>query len=250
MEKAMGHLASARPALLGLAPAILSFKVSLEFWERQFQEALETVAEALTLEPVGSLRARLLVKRANVLVTLRRPAEAMENLVQALPAIDRQKDPRLWLCAVEHQLLILTEQRRLEEAEELLPEARRLVIEDATPIDALRLRWVETRLAVGRRELARAEALYQEVRDGFLNHRLAFSAAVVTLELCRLLLEQGRLEEVKTEAASTLQEFHRQKVAPEFISALVLVEQAVLGQRLTLRVLQQARNLLDRRAGR
>jgi tetratricopeptide (TPR) repeat protein len=250
MDKAMDQLVSARPPLLGLTPAILSLRISLEFWERDFQQALETVAEALAFAPSRLLRARLLVNRAHILVILRRPDEALESLQQAIPAIDRNEDPRLWYCAAEHQLLILTELERLDEAEALLPEVRRLVAKDATDVDALQVLWVEARLALGRGAHVRAEALYEEVRDGFLNHRLAFSAAVVTLELCRLLLEQGRLEEVKTEAASTLQELHRQKVAPEFISALVLVEQAVLGQRLTLRVLQQARNLLDRRAGR
>ncbi len=250
MGKAMEHLERARPALLGLTPAILSLRVSLEYWGRDFQQALETVAEALTLKPGNSLRGRLLVKRSHILVTLRRANEALESLQQAIPAIDQKEDSRLWCCAVENQLLILTELERLDEAEALLPEVRRLVAKDATDVDTHQVRWVEARIAAGRGALSQAESLYQETRSGFLNHSRPYRAAVVTLELCRLLLEQGRLEEVKTEAASTLQEFHRQKVAPEFISALVLVEQAVLGQRLTLRVLQQARNLLERRAGR
>jgi tetratricopeptide (TPR) repeat protein len=250
MDQALDHLERARPSLLNLVPAILSLRVSLEFWERDFQQALETVAEALAFAPSSSLRARLLVNRAHILVTLRRPDEALESLQEALPAIDQKEDSRLWCCAVENQLLILTELERLDEAETLLPEVQRLVAEDATDVDAHQVQWVEARIAAGRGALSQAESLYQETRSGFLNHSRPYRAAVVTLELCRLLLEQGRLEEVKTEAASTLQELHRQKVAPEFISALVLVEQAVLGQRLTLRVLQQARNLLDRRAGR
>jgi tetratricopeptide (TPR) repeat protein len=196
--------------------------------------------------PDKTLRARLLVQRANLLVSLGKPDLALESLAKATPDIDRQAEPRFWYCAVEQQLLILTGLGRFQEAGALLPEVRHLANQDAAPVDVLRVRWVEARLAAGQGDPKRAECLYREIHEGFLRHNLAFSAAVVTLELCRLLLEQGRLEEVKTQAAGTLAEFHRQKVEPEILSALALVEQAVLAQRLTLEVLTKARSLLDR----
>ncbi len=250
MTRAQEHLERAHPPLLRLAPRILSLRVSLEYWDRHFSQALRTTIEALGLDPEPTLRGQLLVNQARILTDLRRSPEALACLQEAITLIRREEDSRLWCCAVHNQLLVLSELGRLDEAKALLRRVRSLILKEAVPLDALKVQWVEARIAMGCGDARRAESLYRQVRDGFLKHNLPYRAAVVTLELCRLLLEQGRLEEVKTEAASTLQEFHRQKVAPEFISALVLVEQAVLGQRLTLRVLQQARNLLERRAGR
>ncbi len=246
MSAARPHLEAAHPLMLGLLPTILSFQASLEFWERLFEKAMDTVTEALALEPEGLLRARLLVKRGNLLVSIGgRATEALEPLNEALPLIDRESEPRLWLAALAQQLLLLTELNRLKEAEALLPQALALIGQGASEVDALQLRWVEARIASGAGAQSRAEGLYDTARKGFLGHGLAYRGALVTLELCHLLMEQGRLEEVKTLAASTLAEFHRQKVQPEFVSALALVEQAVKGQRLSLEVLNKARGLLQ-----
>jgi len=244
MREVDHHLGEARPLLLGLLPSILSFRVSLEFSERRYKEALVTVKEGLALYPGAALRARLLVQQGNLFVSIGgRAAEALAPIQQAMLLIDREKEPRLWFAAVVQQLLLLTELGRFDEAEGLVPEARvggRGVI----PVDALRLQWAEARLAFGSSKLDHAETLYRKAREGFLNHGLAYCAALVTLEFCRLLMEQGRLDEVKVQATSTLAEFDRQKVHPEFVSALALVEQAVLGQNLTLEVLAKARTLL------
>lgn len=239
------HLEEAHPLLLGVLPSILSLRASLQFFERRFRLALETVAEALALEPQGSLHARLLIQQSNLLISIGgRAEEALEPLQQAIPLIERTKDPRLWYAAVVQQLLLLTGLGRFDEADLMIPEVLALVGRDAPPVDTLRVKWIQARVALGHAKNDRAEALFREAREGFLAHGVAYVASLVTLELCHLLMEQGRLDEVATLAASTLEEFHRQKVQPEFVSALGLVEQAVLGQRLTLEVLTRARTLL------
>jgi tetratricopeptide (TPR) repeat protein len=245
LQEANQHLEVACPPLLGLTPNILSFRASLEFCERRYQDSLDTLTEALALNPEGVLRVRLLVQQGNVFVTIGgRAVEALPPLQQAVPLIDSKKEPRLWFAVLVQQLLLLTELGHFKEAEARFPEALALLGRDAAPVDALRLHWAEARIALGSDKPERAEALYRRVHEGFLEQGLAFAAALVTLELCGLLMEQGRLEEVKVHAASTLEEFHRQKVHPEFVSALALVEQAVLGQNLTLEVLAKARTLL------
>jgi tetratricopeptide (TPR) repeat protein len=243
MHEAGHYLQEGHPLLLGLMPNILSFRASIEFWERRYEDSLATIDSALSHNPVNSVRPRLLVQRSNLLTTVfDRALEGLAALDEAVPIIDQRSEPRLWLAAVVQQLLVLTQLGRMEEAEALLPQVRGLA--GASPADRIQLRWIEARLAYGQGRQDRAEMLYHEITRGFLQHNLAFSAAVVTLELCHFLMEQGRLEEVATLAASTLEEFHRQKVHPEFVSALALVEQAVLGQNLTLEVLAKARTLL------
>jgi tetratricopeptide (TPR) repeat protein len=238
----------AHPSLLELAPEILARRASIEYWERDFSGALATVDEALAQKPDSALRGRLLINQARLLIDFQRPTNALGSLQKALALIRREDDPRLWCCAVQNRLLVLSELGRLDEAAAELQQVRVQVAADAAPIDLLQVAWVEARIAAGRGQAATAEDLYRQVHQGFLDHQLPFSAAVVTLEWCRLLLAEGRLEEVKQRAISTLAEFHRQQVEPEIISALALVEQAVLGQRLTQQVLTRARALLDRQA--
>ena len=246
MTRAQKHLERAHPPLLGLTPAVLGLRVSLEYWNRDFPHACATVAEALQFDSEPPLRGRLLINQARILIDLKRSADALESLQEAIPLIHRDDEPRLWCCAVQNRLLVLSELGRLDEAESELRKVRAVMLADSGPLDELKIRWVEARIAAGHGDSAAAEDLYRQVHGGFLTHGLPFRAAVVTLEWCRLLLAEGRLEEVKQRAMATLAEFHRQQVEPEIISALALVEQAVLGQRLTEQILVRARNLLDR----
>jgi len=244
MRRVDHHVEEAHPPLLGLVPEILSFRASLEFRELRYDKAMASVTEALAWNPREAVRARLLVQCGNIFVSEGgQAAEALKPLQEAVSLIDQVAEPRLWFAAMVQQLLLVTELGRLEEAESLLAKLGQL--EGAAPVDLIRLRWAEARLATGQSGARGAEALYSRVIQGFLQHKLALSATVATLELCHLLMEQGRLQEVKTLAASTLAEFHRQKVQPEFVSALALVEQAVKGQRLSLEVLNKARGLLQ-----
>jgi len=247
MKKAMARLEQGRPHLLGLAPAVLSLRAGLEASAKDYPRSLETFAQALAMHPPDELRARILVKISASLIALGDSMGALANIEEAIPLIDREADPRLWYCTVQHQLFILTELSRFEEAAALVPKVRNLVSEGGTPVHETRVRWIEARLALGQGEPGTAETLYHQVRQEFLDHQLAYSAAIVTLELAELLFEQGRLEEVKRHAASTLHEFRRQRVESQFISALALVEQAVIGQRLTVEILRKARALVEQR---
>jgi len=247
MAKATRQLERGRPHLLGLAPAVLSFRADLEFWEHQPQASLDTLAQALAMKPADTLRARLLVKRSSRLIAVGDSLAALESLREAVPLIDRLGEPRLWYCVIQHQLFILTEMGRFDEAGRLLPEVQGLVAAGNTPIHQTHVHWIEARMASGLGDPQTAETLYLEVRQEFLTQGLAYRAAIVTLELAELLLPQGRLEEVRRLATGTLEEFQRQGVESRFISALALVEQAVIGQRLTVEILRKARALVERR---
>lgn len=244
MERAEERLEDG--SLLGLRPAVLSFKVSLERWERKFLVALATVEEALNARPAPPLRSRLLLQESDLLRILDDSLGALQCLEEASTLVRREDDPRTFSYILQHRLLLLTELQRFEEAVDLLETVREALTRAASDADLRKLHWVEARIAVGLDELAHAHELYARIHEDFLNHELPFSAAVVTLEWCRLLLTEGRLEEVKQRATVALTEFHRQKVEPEIVSAVALVQEAVLAEKLTEEILRQARRLLDR----
>ena len=250
MELAEHHLSLAPARPLGLTAKILSLRATLESWERRYLDCLDTLEQALESNPSSELRARLLLQSANVQVTLGRPMDGLTQVEEATGLISRSDEPHLWACAEQYRFWILTELGRFEEAAEILPQIRQLAENLGTPIEKLRLRWAEARLALGQNHQRDAEIQYREVSKGFLELGLSYNAALVTLELARLLLQQGRLEEVKTHVVRTMAEFHRQQVEPELMNALALLEEAVLSQGLTLQVLKQALNLVERRVGR
>ncbi len=235
---------------LGLTAVVLSLRASLECWERRYVDSLDTLQDALALVEPSTLWARIQVQIGYLCVCVGKPLEALDHLQNALGILDPAEDSHLWLCATQNQLWVLTEIGRHHEALELLPDMQRLALEVAGSAEKLRMRWVEARLAVGQDHIKEAEALYSSIQHDFLDAGLTYSAALVTLELARLLFDQGRLEEVKAQVVSTLAEFQRQQVEPELIGALALLEEAALGQRLTLELLRQARQLIERQETR
>jgi hypothetical protein len=248
MDEAGVHFSRRGADLLGLEPRYLSLRASLEIWERSYDQALATLAAASAHPNAvqGELQASVCILRSSVRILQDQPALAVPNLEAAVSHLDPDQHPELWCYAMQQRLLLATELKNWEEAEALLPEVERRLQEIGDEFHLIRLRWSQARLAEGRDQPEAAEALYLRTREAFLRHGLSYSAALVMVELAELLLRQGRLEEVKTYAAETATEFERQGVEPELIGALTLLEQAVLGQRLTVELLARIRRQINR----
>jgi tetratricopeptide (TPR) repeat protein len=248
MDKAEQDMARVKVGFLGHVPRILSLRASLEIWERNYDKALETLETARRHEQANEegLQASLLILRSSIRILCNEPALAQPDLKQAIALLDPDQDQRLWCYATQQRLLLATELQRWDEAEALLPEVEQRLQEIGDEFHLIRLRWSQARLAQGREQFANAEALYRQTREAFLKHDLSYNAALVTVELAELLFRQGRLEEVKGYAAETAAEFERQGVKPELIGALTLLEQAVVGQRLTIELLARIRQQIHR----
>jgi tetratricopeptide (TPR) repeat protein len=248
MDEAETHHVRLGTGLLGLTPRYLTLRASLETWERRYDLALGTLAQAITHpnSASGDLYARLHLQRSSVQILRDQPTLAVPDLEAAVAHLDPDQHPELWCYAMQQRLSLATELKNWQEAEALLPEVERRLREIGDEFHLIRLRWSQARLAEGRDQPEAAEALYLRVREAFLHHGLSYNAALVTVELAALLLRQGRLEEVKTYAAETATEFERQGVEPELIGALTLLEQAVLGQRLTVELLARIRRQINR----
>lgn|GEM_PF-1303898 len=248
MDEAGVHFSRCGAGLLGLEPRYLSLRASLEFDECHYDQALSTLATAIAHPNAAQreLYSSLLIQRSSIRIWQDQPALAVPDLEAAVALLQPDQHPELWCYAMQQRLLLATELKDWEEAEALLPEVERRLREIGDEFHLIRLRWSQARLAEGRDQLEAAEALYLRVREAFLHHGLSYNAALVTVELAALLLRQGRLEEVKTYAAETATEFERQGVEPELIGALTLLEQAVLGQRLTVELLARLRRQINR----
>ena len=221
---------------LGYEPILLSLKASLRIAQRRFPESLElldrTIEARLHGEPEYRdfhLASQALVQKAYALVEMGESDRAISVLRQAEDLVDLDRDPRLLLC-IRHNLLDnLSKAGRYAEAAALLPEVRPLSETVGTDLDRVRLRWVEGRVSGGLGDQGAARRAFEEVRQVFLAEEIAYDAALVSLDLATLAIQQARTSEVRELAREMVTIFRAQDVPREALaSALVFEEAATL----------------------
>jgi len=208
-----------------LAARIDDLEASLRKAQRRLDEAgrlLDRVYRSYMKIGERHLAGRALVSRGITLGLLKRSSEAIRSLKKAIALIDATRDPQL-LAAAHHAILkTLVDSGRYAEAGKLLLESdlRRKFAGD--PLNLLRLRWVEAKILAGRGRLKDAEMVLAEVRYGFLEHKLAYVAAVAGLDQAEVVLRQGK--EVHRLACDILARFEEHAVDSEAVQALMMYE--------------------------
>jgi tetratricopeptide (TPR) repeat protein len=187
-----------------------------------------------------------LVKKAKILEESGDLDGAIESLRLAAGEIAPENEPRLLVYARHNLIWCLATAGRFEEAERLLPEVHALFAEVAKPLDLVRLRWTEGRIAVGRGRLEAAEGLFREVQEEFLRRGMGYDAALVALDLGVLYAEQGRTADLKRLAAELVPVFESREVRREALAALVLFQHACEEERLTVEMARHLAELVRR----
>lgn len=214
---------------LGLLARVLNVEGCIRKDQYKLPEALDLLARAQEFYlQLGEshLAARMLVSRGITSHDAGDPAEAVRCLEQAIPMLDRGRDPQLVAIAqqaLSHALLENGEYRR---ASELLLESGIRQAFAAQPLNLLRLRWLEGKIHAGLDRLDRAEQILQEVRKGFKERNLEYSAALVGLDLASVWLRQGKLEPVRGLAEKMIDTFRSLKIDKHAIRALLLLQKA------------------------
>lgn len=228
---------------------LLGLRATFHRDRSQFQEARELLQRAvriyLALEETH-LAGRSKIEMGNLALRQQQYGQALELSEQGLELIDADQEPRLVLVAHYNMMLSLTQEGRFEAAMALLPKIRRLTVETGTRFDLLRLRWTEGDILLGLGHEARAEAAYLEVRKGFIEQGIPYDAASVTLSLATLYLRQGRIAEIKQLTAEMVPIFQSRDVHQEAIAALLLFQQAVEMETLTLLVVEEVGEVIRR----
>ncbi len=181
------------------------------------------------------LRGKALAEKARTVGEAGDADRMIELLRGAIRLLEPDRDPRLLLVAQHNLTWALKESGRLDEALSLLQEILPLHARSAKPMDLLRLRWLEGKLAQAQGELERAEGAFREVHRGFLDRRVPYDAALAALDLAAVLYQQDRIGEMKRLAAESLPVFRALGVHREALAALALFEQAVRRERVSLR---------------
>lgn len=103
-----------------------------------------------------------------------------------------------------------------------MPKLRQLTKALKNDLDTKRLIWLEGRVAAGLGRRDQARAALEEVKRYFTVEQIAFDAALASLELAVLYLEEGRTSEVKSLAEEMFWIFDSQGVAEEALAAIRL----------------------------
>ncbi|HXU33458.1 MAG TPA: hypothetical protein VN851_23055 [Thermoanaerobaculia bacterium] len=163
--------------------------------------------------------------------------EEFETL-DAVPALDVETETVSKAYAHHNLLIALVTAGRFEEASRRLEEIRGMFLL-SSPLDRIRLRWLEARIAAGLGRLEEAESILREVREEFFDRRMGYDAALVALELAVLFIEQGRTAEIKQLAIEVLPLFESREVHREAMGALILFQRAAEQEILTVQMVRQ-----------
>ncbi len=228
------------PGLLSEA-RVLGLEACLRFNQRQSVEALKLLDQALAVDQDGETRF-LLIVRARVLEQIGDYDGAIENLRQAAPLIEGKQEPRQLLVVRFNLLRNLCHLQRFAETQMLLREVRALAERLGQDLDLLRTLWLEGWVAAGLGRRQEAIASLEQVSRDLTQRNIPFDAALASLELAALYLEEGRTTEVRQLAEELLPIFKAQEIYREALAAVTLFAQAARKETATVELV---RRLLD-----
>jgi tetratricopeptide (TPR) repeat protein len=135
---------------------------------------------------------------------------------------------------------------KYQEAEQLLPDLRELAVASGNELDLLRVLWLEGRLAAGMGRRKQAIASLEQVHGYFAGDQIAFDAALASVEIAVLYLEEGRTAEVKRLAEEMYWVFNAQEVTEEVLTGLRLFFEAARKEKATPELAQRIADFLHR----
>jgi transcriptional regulator with XRE-family HTH domain len=237
--------ADADPGLLDAA-RLLDLKASLRSYQGRLDEALALLDQALRPNVSKEARGRILIKKATNLELMGEYERAIATLREADLLMEGSLGSRpAWL--VRFTLVAnLRQLGRYEEAEALLPEVRDWAIALSNELDLVRVLWLEGEIAAGLGRSEEALPALEQVRRYFTSNRIAYDAALASLEVSVLYLEQERTSEVRGLAAEMLWIFKAQGVHQEALAALRLFCEAADKEEATAELARRVAEYLGR----
>lgn len=228
---------------------VLSLAASLRIVQRRYDEALGLLQRELAIYRLvedGHSEGRTLLQIARVQFgrgDLRQAIDTARSSVAKIDPLER----RDLLCAIHNLAHYLEAAGEILEAYELLEQHAELYRQ--FPGDALfqgRLIWLHARLLERRRELGPAESAFRQTRLHFLEHGMAYSAALVTLDLAKLLLDRHRFTEVQALAEQSADVLATGALHGYAREAFDLFRQAALAEALSVAELVRIADYLRR----
>jgi transcriptional regulator with XRE-family HTH domain len=196
------------------------------------RRALILLNRALKAAPTSE-QGRLLLIKATTHEMMGQVGKAVSSLLQAAEWVVPEREPQLYFALRFNLAVDLELAGRPEEANALIPELRERATALRSDVSLTRVLWLQARIQASLGDLAEATAALDQVRREFCRREMAYDAALVSLELAVLLLDQGEMLRVKDLANETLWIFRAQGVDRAMLAALKLFCEAAQQQTIT-----------------
>jgi tetratricopeptide (TPR) repeat protein len=178
------------------------------------------------------------------------PLEGIRILVHGLNTMDREREPKVAFLALHNIALLRAELGEYEEARRSLQQMRPLYARFNDEVVNITFRWVEGQIAAGLGELEEAEAAFIEARDRFDRIGLGYRAALVSLDLVAVWLQQSRTGEIRQIVAELLVTFRAVGVEREALAGILLLRDAVECEQATVELIHLIAHSLGKLDGR
>jgi hypothetical protein len=154
------------------------------------------------------------------------PRGALVLLVEGLELVDAEQDSRLATQAVHAILWNLVGCGRHRQARIHLWRSRPLLLRHGGRLARLRLHWLEGQIHAGLGQLERAERELLATRRGFAAAGSPYAAALASLDLAAVWLQQGKTAQVRQLVEEMIATFRALRIAREAIAALLILREA------------------------
>jgi tetratricopeptide (TPR) repeat protein len=171
---------------------------------------------------------------------------AIETTQLAAERVHPRQHQRLYISARFNLALFLWEARDHQAALKILETDRPIFDKLKDTYTQLRITWLHGRIAADQGRRGEAEKAYLEAREGFLRDRIAYDAALVSMDLAILYGRHARWSEVRRLAEEMHTIFESQAVHREATAAILLFQEAAKEERLTVRLLEEIAFSLQR----
>ena len=216
----------------------LDLGASLRRDQRRLDEALSLLNKALdSTRPEGL--SDLLLNKSHIQHARGEYKEALHTLSEAAARIDPERNPRSWFAVQFNRAANFNKLGQHVEAQGLLPTLWDLVDSFEGELHLLRLRWLAANITAGMGDKDAAVRALLEARKEFENLRIPFDAALVSLDLAEIYVQQGRWRETRLLAEEMIRLFRDLGVHREAVTALLLFRDAVEKEEATVELIRR-----------
>lgn len=208
---------------------LISFEASYMKAIGEFELAESTLEEAFEIyrDLADSHRqGRILFQMGDIIGHVD-PERGLGHIRKALTLLDREREPRLDLCAQHDLALYLTESGRPREALAILERSRPLYEQFQDDLTQLRMHWLEGKIACRLGELKDAETIFSQLWEELRALNLHQEVVLVTIDLAEVLIKKGesaRAAELSAECYGIMKNWNLHRDA---LSAWIVFQHAL-----------------------
>lgn len=202
---------------------LLMAKSALRIAQRRLAEAIDLADEARCIySDTGHdlLVPNAIVRKAIAQVYAGETQDAVLTLNQAIPLIDRERNPELLRAACHNLIRCYIDLEQPEQALSLFSEIRGLYRGSSDPLIALQAAWQEGQLLRDLGHLHAAKEALLRVRKGFIEHSMLYEAATITLDLAAVFFKLNDRKGMREMVEAAVPMFRALGVDPEVRASL------------------------------